>query len=979
MVEIPNLGSLNYTYTWFTNNGIIVHNSGDITDTLFNIAGGLVYVAIDPNDGSGGYWGAANVPFPFQVSPVMVPDDCPLQNGSVTLTVSGGFPPYTYSWTKNGIPFGGNTNSLTGISGGLYNCLIVDMNGCQVNLSDLDSSNAGIEVPSLNSIALTMSSTPANCINGTGTVVAAGGNGPYTYLWNTSATTSTITGLSASELYTVTVTDADGCFKKGYLYMTSTVIMNVIANVTNANCTDSDGAATAIVAGGTSPYTYLWNTLATTQTITNIPSGNYSVTVSDAQGCIRTNYVYVSSLSPVNVTYNTTPSQCLGATGTITPVVTGGIPPYTYQWFSNPVQTTPVAGNLAPGLYNYLITDSQGCTNTGLVNIPQSTTLTLSTSSTPTLCLLNNGTATAVAGGGVAPLAYEWGNGQTTPSITGLSSGNMFVTVTDGDGCFREDCVFIDYISSLTMLVVIQDASCIYLSDGGASINIISGVAPYTYQWSNGATTPAVSNLSPGYHYVIVTDANGCIDSQCFYVGYSSVSPCAGTVQGNVFIDLNFNCSMDAGEPGMENIPVKCNTTGDIVFTDATGFYSFDVPPGIVAIEQLPVDYRYPVCSSSNPFTVVMPAAGVIITQDIADTVDWVTDLAVKMYNYDSPPVVGNSFIMRIVEFNRGTIATPSTSEYYYESQAPYVIGNPAPSALDIPLSKATFFNPLTNPLVETQTDVTHYIPVNVPFNTLLTYTDTIFPITGDTTWWDNMDFKQVLTLSSYDPNYKEVNPAGTGLPGFIAPTDSVLQYVIHFQNLGNYFADKVVITDSLDSDLDWNSLRVEYASHRQTASINSSGLLQFTFDNIFLPSVSINEIESNGLVAYTIKLKPGLSQGTEITNFADIYFDFNTPVRTNTTLNTIQITGLDKPEEESFTIYPNPTEGIFTLLFKTTPSDLQLSLFNMAGQEVYKTADLQSNSNQVSVHTKNLPAGVYTLTLITDGSVRNKKLIIQK
>jgi len=981
VVQNPFFPTFGCYYYWYTNNGQVIHYSTSQYDSLTNFSGGYVSVECIPANGMGPFYDFNYFDYPFGIIPTAVADSCPQQNGSLTLAVLGGLAPYTYSWFFNGMPFPGITNAITNLSGGYYDCLITDMNGCQMMLSDLDSIDNGYYVPSINDIVLNTSTTPANCTNGTATVVASGGNMPYSYFWSNGQTTSTATGLIANSIYNVSVTDMDGCVSYSGAYMLSTVSVNAFTSVTNANCDDLDGAITAIGSGGTGPYTYLWNTFATTPTITNLPSGNYVVTVTDAQGCLGTSYPNVASISPVNVNYSVTPSQCLGATGTITPNVTGGTPPYNYQWFSSPVQTTPIASGLAAGLYNFVITDSQGCIRTGTASVSQNTNLYMTMNSTANLCLNNDGTAEMISSGGVTPYTFSWSSGQSTATISGMPSANVYGTVTDADGCFMTNCVHIPYISNLNMMVVPQIASCVYTADGSASVNIISGSAPYQYDWSTGATTPTISGLLPGYYSVNITDANGCLAAQSFYIGYNTIAPCSGTIQGSVFIDLNNNCQKDPGEPVMANIPIKCVTTGDIDYTNASGFYSFVVPPGVTTIQQLPMPYRYQVCPATNPFTVNVSGPGAIVIQDIADTVDWVTDLSVEMYNYSSPPVVGKDFVQRIVEFNRGTIALSSTAQYDYDSQAPFLFSGPAtPTALNVPAASATYFNSISLPLASRQYNVTHTIPVNVPIGTMLNYTDTIFPIIGDTAWWDNTDFKQLMTLGSYDPNYKEVFPAGIGPQGYISASDSVLQYIIHFQNLGNYYAENIILLDSLDSDLDWNSMRVEYATHDQTASISPTGLLQFTFSNINLPSVSQNELLSNGFVAFTIKLKPNLPDGTQITNAADVYFDFNAPVRTNTTLNTIQLTGIH-PESvsDAFSIYPNPNNGSFTLQFdEPVAEDLEIQLFNITGQQVYNNRLTSTGTGSIALEIRDLPTGVYTVRCTGKHRVNTAMVVIE-
>ena len=972
----------NYIYYWNTNDGQVTHNSSDMTDTLYNFKGGPVYVYVDPLDGSGGAWGNDIFDYAFNLTSTIVADTCPLQTGAIDLLVTGGVAPINYSWTLNGSPFGGNTSSLNNLISGDYDCLISDAAGCQMYLSDTEIDSGLVNnanVPSVNNMSLTLNATPANCTNGTATVNVTGGQAPVSYLWSNGQTTQTATGLIANTGVVVTVTDGNNCVDQIFSWINSNVNIIVNTSITPAHCTFSDGAITIIPTGGTGPYSYLWNTGDVTATITNIPANNYSVTVSDAMGCIKTTFINVNGLTPVNVTFNTTPSQCLGTTGSSTAVPTGGIPPYTYEWFTNPVQTTVTATSLAPGSYNFKVTDSQGCIRTGTVTVPQNTTLALNLNTTATTCTQNNGTATMSATGGSPPYSYLWSNGQTSAVINNLPISFLYGTVTDDLGCVVTDCQGIPYNSPLNFMLVPQVASCLYTPDGSISVNMINGTPPFTYSWSNGQTTPSISGLLPGYYDLQISDANGCLHWEEIYLGYNSINPCTALLEGTVYIDMNNDCIFSPGEPVMENIPIYCSTIDEIDFTDASGHYSFLVPAGTATLQQLPLPYRYQTCPVSNPFTVNIPSTGITVTQDIGDTVDWVNDLTVGIWNYYSVPLVGSTFIHKVVEFNRGTQDLASTNQYDYDSQTPYTFSSLTPSTFNPGISRATWDDPLFLPLHEREYHVTHSVPVTVPINTQIYFTDTIYPVTGDTTWWDNNLLRIETVVGSYDPNYKEVTPKGSGLPGYISLSDSVLEYVIHFQNLGNYFAQNIRITDQLDSDLDPLSLRMVYATHPVNTHINAVGEVEFSFPNIYLPAASTHPVESNGFVVYTIHLKPNLPDGTEIENSADIYFDFNPPIVTNTTLNTILITGLEETEIlASVSVFPNPNNGTFSVYFPNEISGkVTLRLSNIAGQLITKQEELIAGNTLLQFDDEKLVPGIYFLQVEYDNSGKNLKVVV--
>ncbi len=961
VATLQNSSGIN-TYYWSGTSVNQTITTSLTTDTLFNFSGGFISVFIMPATGGNGAYQFLSVPFPFNLSYVVMPDTCPLQTGSILVTDSGGVQPMTYSWTMNGSAFPGTTNQQTGLAGGLYDCLVSDASGCQVYLHDLDSMSLGIMVPSVNNISITMNTTPANCLNGTATASPAGGTAPYTYLWSNGQTTQTATGLTANSQQVVTVTDANGCLKEGYTYVATSSSFNQIINATPAHCTFSDGAAASVVMGGAPPYTYLWSTGATTSTITGVPAGYYIITATDGLGCIKINYANITSLTPVNVTYTQTASQCTTATGSVTANVSGGTPPYTYLWYTSPQQTTVSAVNVPPGMFNVLVTDAQGCVRSGTVSVAQNTTLAQSITATGnTGCTMPNGTATLIPAGGVPPYQYQWSNGQTLSSCTQVA-GFIYGTVTDADGCHVTNCVTVPSIQTVNGTFSVQPASCKYVADGSISATASGGTPPYTYDWSNGSTSSSINGLLPGYYSVVISDAAGCYFSHYINLQYNSITPCTGTIAGIVFNDLNGNCTADAGEPVIENIPLLCSSTGEIHYTDFNGSYSFMVPVGNSDIMQLHQPYRIQQCPAANPFTVTIPSVGAVVIQDISDSIIPVNDLATHMYNLYSQPVIGSSFIMRITEENDGTVALSPSLDYDYQPQAPYSYASTAPLALNVPQHTAQWSGGLLNPLETQYIDVTHSVPANVPLNTMLYYTDTLWPIANDTTWWNNTSWKMLYTLGSYDPNYKEVSPAGTGAQGFISQDDSVLEYVIHFQNIGNYYAMNIVLIDTLDADLDWSSLRVGYSTAPHKTEISADGVLKMTFENIYLPGIVQDTIGSNGFASYTIQLKPGLADGTEITNSADIYFDLNSAVKTNTTLNTIMFSAVNEPERMSLQVYPNPSDGNFMIRFNNAfNGDVTLSMYDVTGQKVF-SGKKEVMQSLVRINTLQVDNGIYLL-----------------
>src|SRR5204863_9868317 len=168
---------------------------------------------------------------------------------------------------------------------------------------------------------------------------------------------------------------------------------------------------------------------------------------------------------------------------------------------------------------------------------------------------------------------------------------------------------------------------------------------------------------------------------------------------------------------------------------------------------------------------------------------------------------------------------------------------------------------------------------------------------------------------------------------------DHWLTYTIHFQNTGNADAEHIYITDTLDANLDLSTFQLLAYSHRPLVQILDGGIARFNFPNINLPDSNANEPASHGFVQYKIKLKNGLSLGTQTTNTAYIYFDFNSPVVTNTTSNTLVVTGVSSMTKDNvqLKVYPNPSTGIFHFQFSDSREQIkEIVITDIAGREVY-------------------------------------------
>jgi hypothetical protein len=362
-------------------------------------------------------------------------------------------------------------------------------------------------------ITLSFTSTNASCAgdcNGTATVTPSNGWFPYTYLWNTGATTQTITGLCAGT-YCVTVVDIDLAVATGCVTISQPPQLNVVAYGQSQICGNvPDGFAGAVPSGGTPPYTYLWSNGGVTPQINNLVEGTYTVTVTDANGCTATDDFYVGFWDEgIWLMGMGTNIDCFGNNnGTASVSVMSGIGPFTYIW-SNGGTTQAITG-LGQGTYTVTVTDlGTGCTNFASVTVNEPTQLACFPSSLPANCGLN-GTATIGATGGTQPYTIQWFNGQTTPSIS-VAPGTYGVTVTDANGCTCSSNVTVGSNNNQLTITVTPTAPAGCAIGGSASATVAGGSGNYAYSWSNGQTGATATNLPAGTVTVNVVDiASGC-------------------------------------------------------------------------------------------------------------------------------------------------------------------------------------------------------------------------------------------------------------------------------------------------------------------------------------------------------------------------------------------------------------------------------------------------------------------------------------
>lgn len=429
---------------------------------------------------------------------------CGLANGFAIANVTGGTSPYTFIWSN-----GASTQTLSNLSAGNYTVTVTDSKGCTGTASTSINNTNG---PSINAGA-----DQSGCIGSTFnlTSLASGGTPTYAYTWDNGLGNGQNKTVSpnVTTTYSVTVTDANGCSAKDQVKIIIYPNPSVSINKVDAKCGLANGSATANPANGTSPYTYLWSNAATSQTINNLSSGNYFVTVTDSKGCTATATTSISNINGPSVNAGIDQTGCLGSTFDLNSIATGGTPAYSYAWNnglgSGPNKTvTPIASTT----YTVTVTDANGCTATDQIKIILNPTPSVSINKTDSKCNLANGSATASTNGGTAPYTYAWTNGASTQTINNLTAGNYVVTVTDSKGCTGIATTTIGNTNGPSVNAGVDQSGCL-----GSSFNLnaiaTGGTPTYTYEWNNGlgnGPNKSVTPIASTTYTVTVTDINGC-------------------------------------------------------------------------------------------------------------------------------------------------------------------------------------------------------------------------------------------------------------------------------------------------------------------------------------------------------------------------------------------------------------------------------------------------------------------------------------
>lgn len=467
-------------------------------------------------------------------------------------------------------------------------------------------------------------------------------------------------------------------------------------------------------------------------------------------------------------------------------------------------------------------------------------------------------------------------------------------------------------------------------------------------------TTPAsnidlyvyVSGAYNGYHYL----------DNMFNI---AVPP--AFVSGTMFFDINQNKLLDVNEPGINNARVDLAPDNSIAFTDSAGEFTLGslggqqtltptIPPGLTLF--------------TDSATYTFNATGTVTGKDFGflSTLPDYTVLVKDLY-----------ILPRCNTQQYFTYKIRNTSNVTYDVIA-WVKKDPLLTFISSPITPTSISN---DTIYWNITGILPYSEITISALFLLPPAGNIITIVAGANSLDGTGAPQLSNQLTYfrtvicamDPNDKQVTPAGIMLPNYTLMTDT-LEYFIRFQNTGNDTAFNVVVLDTLDAELDFNTFTVLGSSHSMQTELESNGAIRFNFENIMLVDSVANEPESHGWIKYTVVPQTGLPDTTVINNTAHIFFDFNAAVVTNTTLNTLLYVlpvGINEVDDNGgVIIQPNPFNESAVLTFNNPGGDMfTFTIYGIAGNKI--APEQKTKGSQFNINRNKMADGIYFYQLVNN------------
>ncbi len=422
-------------------------------------------------------------------------------NGSATAVVTGGTAPYTFEWSVTGE----TSEAVTSLEAGIYNVTVTD------NLTFATTASVTITEPDELIPSIDVTQISCNGQNdGSVSASATGGNPPYVFAWSNGSFTETIINLT-SGTYDLAVSDQMNCSAGTSVIIVNPDVITISYTSTDETAAGNDGTIDLTVSGGTPGYTFAWSNSNTTEDLSGLAAGTYSVVVTDTNACSATADIIINASScQMIASINATDISCNGLTdGALDLTVSNSTGTITFNW-SNSEATEDISG-LSAGSYTVTITDDL-CSLILTASVSEPTLLEASAVGTVASCGVNDGTVDLTVNGGTLPYTFVWDNTSTTEDLSTVAAGSYNVTVTDASNCTITTSALVTNANAPVITFAPQDPLCVGSCDGNIFAMASGGTAPYTYTWAyDNHHTAFATNVCAGSYTISVADAAGCV------------------------------------------------------------------------------------------------------------------------------------------------------------------------------------------------------------------------------------------------------------------------------------------------------------------------------------------------------------------------------------------------------------------------------------------------------------------------------------
>jgi uncharacterized repeat protein (TIGR01451 family) len=712
--------------------------------------------------------------------------------------------------------------------------------------------------------------------------------------------------------------------------------------------------------------------------------------------------------SAITISGDVTAPNCGQANGCITLFVTGGTPPYTYEW--NPVpavgQGTPSVCGLLAGTWSVTVTDvmAQEATQ-GFVLIDQG----LNVFNALTYFYGPEGPAHHPCTGqqegsfrvmqdmlGGTPPYTVTANGQPPLFIDPVTNDPVFgyyfpfevvsVSVTDANGCMGSDQMGIDAINPTPFSADNIDPACGGQANGSAELTIAySGpYGPYTTVTGPGGGVVfsgdpfgdplPLNGLEPGLYTVQRIYNPLYMASQCQFDDQFTIPDlgvACGTVSGEVFIDNDQDCVHDGSEVAVPYRVLTITPGPEYAITNGNGQYTRNVADGNHTIMPQGADL-YPICPAVQPVPFTINGNAAII--DFADSSLVQLDIAIS--SGATPARLG--FVQTLwahVSNSSAQLSGPVTVSLTFDPQMSLISALPTPA--NVSGNQLTWTYPAFGVYASADLSVQLQVPADIgllgqPYTHAWSVDQPIAESSLGNNAWSNTG----TITAAYDPNDKTARTSsGWSNELYFIDQDEWIDYTIRFQNTGTDTAFTVVVTDTLGAELDLSTFEQGVASHAFSVEFKDDRVVEWRFNDILLPDSNVNEVASHGLVNFRIKPVLPLLPGTVIQNIANIYFDFNPPVITEPSVLVAEFsTGAEEQVISAISLAPVPASD--ELIVTSDAAIANVRIVSADGREVMRVS---ARSTQLRIDLNGLKSGAYLLIAeLENGNTARERFIKQ-